>query len=261
MRKILEPKVLNCQELKVQKYSCILERMVLHTESEKQKFAARLRAVLDFRNFSSFHGQQTKLAKCFGVSQRAAGKWLNAESLPKTERIVEIARKLKINSEWLLSGRGSMVDAPGATKEKEMVTENQILIPVYNVEASAGDGILMDHAEYISEYLKIDRAWFNENTGVLPHDKLAIIRITGDSMKGTFDPGDMIVVDLLDSNLTDGIFCIRLGELILVKRLSCQPNGEIDVISDNKKYPPKRWKTNDFAIVGRVLFGWHGERF
>lgn len=42
----------------------------------------------------------------FGVSQNGARKWLEAESIPSTKRIPQIADRLGISAEWLLTGRG-----------------------------------------------------------------------------------------------------------------------------------------------------------
>lgn len=42
----------------------------------------------------------------FGVSTPAAAKWLNGKSIPETWRVVQVADKLKISVEWLLTKNG-----------------------------------------------------------------------------------------------------------------------------------------------------------
>lgn len=42
--------------------------------------------------------------QAFNVSQKAARKWLEGEGFPKTERILQIARKLGASENWLLNG-------------------------------------------------------------------------------------------------------------------------------------------------------------
>lgn len=51
-------------------------------------------------------GRQTRLAQLFKVSQQAARKWLDAESFPMLETLVEIADWADVNINWLLQGAG-----------------------------------------------------------------------------------------------------------------------------------------------------------
>ena len=53
-------------------------------------------------------GRQVIVGKMFGVSQKGARKWLEGEAIPDTKRIPEIAKKLGVRGEWLLTGMGSM---------------------------------------------------------------------------------------------------------------------------------------------------------
>lgn len=77
------------------------------TASQVADFSKRLNEVLDEKNFPAKHeGRQTKAALRFGVTQKAARKWLEGEGLPKTSRINAIARELGVRAAWLLSGDG-----------------------------------------------------------------------------------------------------------------------------------------------------------
>ena len=94
-----------------------LEPMVLYVNSyegkrvaeleERKAFAKRLDHALDLSGVPpKGKGRQVQLGKMFGVSQKAASKWLEGVSLPDTMRIAEIAEKLKVNVEWLTYGKG-----------------------------------------------------------------------------------------------------------------------------------------------------------
>ncbi len=52
------------------------------------------------------NNRQTLLGKMFNVSQESARKWLTGESIPQTEKCIEIAKKAKVGFEWLMTGRG-----------------------------------------------------------------------------------------------------------------------------------------------------------
>jgi transcriptional regulator with XRE-family HTH domain len=51
-------------------------------------------------------GRQTQLARLFDVSQQATKKWLDGESLPKTETLNKIAEWAGVNVNWLQQGSG-----------------------------------------------------------------------------------------------------------------------------------------------------------
>lgn len=77
----------------------------------KQAFSDRMNIALDMSGFpAKGKGRQGSVAKMFGVSQQAARKWLEGESIPDTKRISEIAKKLKVSGEWLITGGGSPKD-------------------------------------------------------------------------------------------------------------------------------------------------------
>ncbi len=77
-------------------------------------FATRLLEICSDKGLPA-RGRQTLLARIFKVSQQAARKWLDAESFPSTETIIEIADWADVNVNWLLQGvgpkSGTRVDA------------------------------------------------------------------------------------------------------------------------------------------------------
>jgi phage repressor protein C with HTH and peptisase S24 domain len=55
----------------------------------------------------------------------------------------------------------------------------------------------------------------------------------------------------------EGLFVIRIADVLHVKRLSHSRPGHVLVISDNKaKYPEREYSTDDIEVVGKVL--WSG---
>ncbi len=76
-------------------------------QGTKQGFAERLNELLDEAGAPrKFEGRQVALAGMFGVSQKGARKWLEAEGLPKFETCIEIAKRFGVHTEWLVTGRG-----------------------------------------------------------------------------------------------------------------------------------------------------------
>ena len=57
-------------------------------------------------------GRQTALGRKFGVTPKAARRWLVGEGFPETELAVQIAREARVHFEWLMTGRGPKRLAP-----------------------------------------------------------------------------------------------------------------------------------------------------
>lgn len=95
------------------RYSPKLQLMVV------SEFSKRLIAALDHARVPAGRGRRTSMAKMFGVSTESVRKWLMGESMPETKRLPEIAKRLGVNANWLLSGEGQMVG--GAANENNAI--------------------------------------------------------------------------------------------------------------------------------------------
>lgn len=81
--------------------------MILTMSKLKDEFAKRLHLAADRMGIPpEGENRQAEFGKKLGVSQQAASKWLNGQSIPKHELCIEIAIKAKISLEWLMTGRG-----------------------------------------------------------------------------------------------------------------------------------------------------------
>jgi phage repressor protein C with HTH and peptisase S24 domain len=135
-------------------------------------------------------------------------------------------------------------------------SEDCILLPVRgNLSASMGYGI-----EIADE----------TSTGFYPIPKILArslglsknlseyVPAEGDSMLPTIEGGSMLIVDHTRKDVIDGkIYCVRLNNKLMAKRLQFLPPNRINVISDNPKYKPfevdlSKELDYDFAIIGEV---------
>ncbi|MEX0615253.1 MAG: S24 family peptidase [Methylophaga sp.] len=137
-----------------------------------------------------------------------------------------------------------------------------VSIPLYDVRASAGNGNLVD-GEHKVDDLMFKREWIHNELHNNPAN-LSLIYIDGDSMEPSLRAGDIVLVDKTDKDAKrDGIYVIRMGAGLLVKRLQRLPGHRIKVISDNSSYEPfeisLEWNVSgEFDIIGRVV--WSGRR-
>lgn len=95
--------------------------------NEKADFSQRLNKALDDIGVpQKGQNRQEIVGKRFGVTQKGARKWLEAESIPNIDRCIHIAKDLGVSFEWLMTGRGSM-------KNDEAHSDNaQLLMVMFN---------------------------------------------------------------------------------------------------------------------------------
>lgn len=135
-----------------------------------------------------------------------------------------------------------------------------VAVPLLDVKVSAGPGRMGDQEQPIAT-MAFDPAWLRRLTAAGP-EELSLVQVEGDSMAPTLLPGDDILVDRSDSGsrIRDGLYVLRVDELLSVKRLTLHPvKRRITVQSDNPAYAD--WpdlQLSDIDIVGRVI--WAGRR-
>ncbi len=153
------------------------------------------------------------------------------------------------------AARALRVARAGGTKRGA----DPIAVPRLAIGASAGPGALGGEERGASEML-FPPVLLRE-LGAGRTEALSLIRVEGDSMLPTLGNGDDILVDGDDAaaRLRDGIYVLRVGDALIVKRVSLTPDGGIAVRSDNPLSPD--WPDMDrasLAVIGRVV--WAGRR-
>jgi phage repressor protein C with HTH and peptisase S24 domain len=167
----------------------------------------------------------------------------------KEEERRKLARYFSVSEAVL----GGPVDAAAAI-------DGLVSIKRHPVTVSAGPGAVVNE-ELGRPYFAFDERWLKALTAT-PADSLSIVRVEGDSMSPTLNPGDEILIDLGDcaDRLRDGIYVLRIDDALVVKRLALNPLGRsVTVQSDNPAYPD--WpdcSLDEINCIGRVI--WAGRK-
>ncbi len=167
----------------------------------------------------------------------------------KEEERRKLARYFSV-SEALLGGPADEPRAPDAL----------VSIKLHPVLVSAGPGAIVGQ-EHGKPYFGFEEHWLKGLTAT-PSSRLSIVRVEGDSMAPTLNPGDDILVDLDDceERLRDGIYVLRVDDALVVKRLALNPRGRrLTIQSDNPAYPD--WPDcglDEISCIGRVI--WSGRK-
>jgi phage repressor protein C with HTH and peptisase S24 domain len=148
----------------------------------------------------------------------------------------------------------------GGPVPETVVADGLVSVKRHPVTVSAGPGAIVIE-ELGKPYFAFDERWLKALTPSAP-SSLSIIRVDGDSMSPTLNPGDDILVDLEDSTtrLRDGIYVLRIDDALVVKRLALNPIAKrVTVQSDNPAYSD--WpdcSPGEINCIGRVI--WSGRR-
>lgn len=213
--------------------------------------------------------KQADAASVIGLSASTYQNYERDVRAPNTEGWEAFVRA-GINANWLLTGAGEMLIAstqayPMHQSMSMTAAEphvGYVALPLYNdVRAAAGHGAVNGH-EQADDALMFKEDWIRYELGAKAQD-LCLIRVSGDSMEPTLRAGDVILIDHRACRPDrEGIYIMRVGEMLLVKRLQALPGGKIRVTSDNPAFDP--WTLDqeelgtEVLVVGRVV--WSGRR-
>ncbi len=134
------------------------------------------------------------------------------------------------------------------------------LVPVYDIEVSAGNGIIPVDFEAQVDQLAFPPGYLRHITSTSVQH-LAIVTVKGDSMSPTLREGDVVMVDTTKRSLGyDGLFVLRMDDALHVKRVTRgNSKGMVRIMSDNRdSYPAIERELPDVDVVGKVL--WYGRK-
>ena len=192
-----------------------------------------------------------KLARMIGVSRPTIGNWIEGKSAPTGENLTNLANALKVDPNWLMSGKESQARLDNNVDVSQKIPFDGRPVPVISwVAAGAFDPIqtVLRDAE-IDEYLPPIKECGKNGYGLV---------VTGISMSPKFEPEDRIYVNP-DFQVSD----LKTGDLVIV---SCAGDNEATfkqlIIEGTTKYlkplNPK-WDeqiiklTEDCRLVGKVV--------
>lgn len=243
--------------------------MVTFADNPNTAFSQRLNIALDVAGVPpKGSGRQIVVAKMFGVSQKGARKWLEGEAIPNTKRLPEIARKLGVRGEWLLTGQGPMRTAPPGPEvltsppTAEAADGEAIVIPRFCIAASAGGGC-WPQDDQVVEQITLKQSWLRRMFPAVSLAALAVMSVHGDSMSPTLRDGDLMLIDRSVEEVgPEGVYVLTIEGDLYVKRVQREP-GQLIIKSDNTLY--RAWEVpraalDQVRVHGRMVYSWRGER-
>ena len=189
--------------------------------------------------------------------------------------LVALARACGVRVEWLATGEPPMrPEASTASAVSQHPTHHSIHntvasaddativgyigLPNYEALASAGHSVLAGNSQLVGSVLfKVD--WIRDRLRRDP-DRLVLVEARGDSMDPQVREGDLLLVDI-SPELRDGtgLYVLRVGDNLLVRRLDRRIDGSVVLTTDNPRYQPETVPptlVEQLRILGQVV--WQG---
>ena len=192
---------------------------------------------------SSFDGGKTDFAKALGIDFKTQRNYLNGKTKPSFDFLVGL-HQMGQDVMYVLTG-------------EKQVPDGFINIPRLAAVGSMGDGTdgnllhdeMIEHVTMAKDWL---RTKLNPFTGF---QNLALVTGSGASMEGTFSDGDVLFADVGVKELTgDGVYQLEVNGAIYIKRLQRMPNGNLKMISDNRKYDSYELTSLDqVRIIAKIV--------
>lgn len=220
----------------------------------KTPMAARLR---EFRRGIG-DPDRDEFAKAIGVSKTTLASYERGESEPTASVLLAYREKFGADLIWLVGGtnKDDDVQLPAVGD----CPPDFVMMPQYDVRASAGNGLLAVNQMPTSE-TAFERKFLRDLGGAPDH--CFLMWSAGDSMLPTIPDNALLIVDASQTTVDHGrIYVFSVGNAVLVKRANWRMDGRLELISDNTagKYPVETFDANrveDLAVVGRVIFVGH----
>lgn len=176
--------------------------------------------------------------------------------LPNLDKLTRIAAVVKVDLEWLLSGKGRLEGDDPITDDYH---NDFVAIQYASARPSMGGGAIAEDEDRTGRDFHFRRAWIRDSLKAAP-SLLRVMTVQGDSMTPTLNDGDVILVDMNQRNpIPPGVFVLHDGMGLVAKRLEHVPMSDpprVRIISDNHQYSPYECTADEVNIIGRVR--WYG---
>lgn len=197
------------------------------------------------------------VARAAGVNRSFVYDILRGRSqVPNLENLTRIAQVLKVDLEWILSGKGRVDGDDPITEDYH---NDFVAIQYASARPSMGGGAIVEDEHRVGRDFHFRRSWIRDRLKAAP-SMMRVMGVEGDSMTPTLQDGDVVLVDMNQrSPVPPGIFVLHDGMGLVAKRLEYIPMSDpprLRIISDNQQYSPYECTAGEVNIIGRVR--WYG---
>ncbi|MBU3845978.1 MAG: helix-turn-helix domain-containing protein [Candidatus Acinetobacter avistercoris] len=203
---------------------------------------------------------QAEVAEAVNISQPAY-QALESGKNQKSAYLPLIAQVLGVDPYWLTTGKST--DAFDQTDVLDPVivnegNENQFIwIEVVEANFSCGEGESIEfHFDAINGKIPFPPSFLRDKN--VTEQTMKIIKAKGDSMADFIKDGDLVGINLSQTNIIDGeIYAVYLAGEGMIKQVFKEADGSLILHSLNEKYRDKlvtEENGKNFKVIGRQIW-------
>ncbi|SDT97943.1 S24 family peptidase [Pseudomonas yamanorum] len=140
--------------------------------------------------------------------------------------------------------------------------KEEILIPQYDVRGAMGHGqVPADYNEAVRNLVVREEMLREKGVTYTSTTALAMITGWGQSMEGTINDKDLVIVDRgIVEFIGEGIYVITWHQELYIKRMMRLDEDHYRLISDNPHYENQTARIDDVTIHAKVLLIWNARK-
>lgn len=227
--------------------------------------------------------RQVDLVEATGATKGAVSKWVAGTNIPKAEFLHSLASVLKTSQNWLLTGEQNQkqnnfnmqefMDKHGLTRKEESsfdvddinvptvidyeVKNGFIWIDVVEANFSCGTGESIEfHFDVINGKFPFPPSFFQKK--YVDPRCMRIIKAKGDSMSDFIHDGDLVGIDISQTEIIDGgIYAVYFEGEGMIKQIFKEEGGKLSLHSLNPKYRDREVSELNglnFKVMGRQFW-------
>jgi phage repressor protein C with HTH and peptisase S24 domain len=141
-------------------------------------------------------------------------------------------------------------------------TNDEIVIPQYDIRAAMGAGqVPPDYQEVVRNLVVREDILREKGVTYTSNTSLGMINGWGESMAGTINDKDMVIVDKgVQDFIGEGIYVLTWHNELYIKRVMRLDEEHYRLISDNQHYENQTARIDDVTIHAKVLLIWNARK-
>lgn len=204
-----------------------------------------------------------------GVEAKAAipAPGSSASAAEQVKRMLAKVKGLSLEArDRIVAAAEEPEDGPGPVLQANLArlrpTNDEILIPQYDVRAAMGHGqVPPEYNEAVRNLVVREEILREKGVTYTAANALAMITGWGQSMEGTINDKDLVIVDRgVNDFIGEGIYLMTWHQELYIKRVMRLDEEHYRLISDNQHYENQTARIDDVAIHAKVLLIWNARK-
>jgi len=204
---------------------------------------------------------QADLVRGTKAARATVSGWVNGTNKPSAKHLDALAKTLKTTTSWILTGQDDSSFDVHRVLDPVVVTDELkdqfVWVDVVEASFSCGSGESIEfHFDAINGKIPFPPTFLKDRN--VTEQTMKIIKAKGDSMADFIKDGDLVGINLSQTDVIDGeIYAVYLAGEGMIKQVFKEADGSLVLHSLNEKYRDKvvtEENGKNFKVIGRQIW-------